>query len=222
MGFRAVVFDFDGVLVDSEPLHFRALRESLLPEGVVVDPEQYRERYMAYDDRTCIRLALESEGLLADLDRIDAVARRKEALFEALAGSAPLFPGARELVGELRGRVPLAIASGARRCEIETILAALGLREPFTVIVGADDCRRHKPHPEPYLAAAARLGDTTPGLLPADCVALEDTVAGIASARAAGMTVVGVAQSHPPETLQLAHRVVRSLADLEAGALLGG
>jgi HAD superfamily hydrolase (TIGR01509 family) len=220
MPFRAVVFDFDGVLVDSEPLHFHALRESLLPEGVDIDEEAYRARYLAYSDRTAIRLALETTGRPPGLDRVDAVARRKAERFGRLAPTVALFPGARELVRSLADRVPLAIASGALHAEIETILAGVGLRDAFAAIVGADDVTRGKPDPEPYLAALARLEPRAPGLVAGECLAIEDTMAGIASARAAGMTVLGVAHSYPAEKLRAAHRVVASLEGLEGGALL--
>jgi HAD superfamily hydrolase (TIGR01509 family) len=220
MAFRAVVFDFDGVLVDSEPLHFRALRESLLPEGIAIDEAEYLARYIAHDDRTAIRLALEASGSRPTLDRVAAVARRKAERFARLAPTVALFPGARELVRSLADRAPLAIASGALRAEIETILAAAGLRDAFAAIVGADDVAHGKPDPEPYLAALARLVPRAPGLVAGECLAIEDTMAGIASARAAGMTVLGVAHSYPAEKLRAAHRVVPSLEGLEGRALL--
>src|SRR5262245_47478287 len=113
MPLRAVVFDFDGVLVDSEPLHFRALRGCLQPEGIEIDEREYYASYAAYDDRTAIRLALESHGAPSDLDRVDQVARRKSALFDELLHGIPFFPGARELVRDLSRDLPLAIASGA-------------------------------------------------------------------------------------------------------------
>src|SRR6267142_53213 len=110
---RAVVFDFDGVIVDSEPLHFQALRESLLPEGIALSRDEYYARYLAFDDRGAIRRVLEDRGMAAEM--------------------------------------PRGIASGARHDEIDEILRAGGLREPFSVIVGADDVPRTKPDPAPYL-----------------------------------------------------------------------
>ena len=212
---RAVVFDFDGVLVDSEPLHFRALRGCLLDEGITIDEDEYYARYAAYDDRTAIRLALEQHGTPFDGSRVDRVARRKSALFDELLPGIPFFPGARELVRGLAREVPLAIASGALRSEIERILATGGLRESFRAVVGAEDVERTKPDPLPYASAVALLARDCPGLRPEDCVAFEDTMAGIASARAAGLKVIGVTNTYPAEKLGAAHRVVASLAAVE-------
>jgi HAD superfamily hydrolase (TIGR01509 family) len=218
---RAVVFDFDGVLVDSEPLHFRALRDALAPEGVAIDLEEYARTYLSYTDRESIRIALEVHGFPYDAARVESVAERKARLFEDLLPSVPVFPGARELVVALGERASLAIASGARRAEIEAILAAAGLRSAFAEIVGADDVSHGKPDPEPYLAALRRLRSRAPALAPEQCLVIEDTAAGIASGRAAGMKVVGVTHTYPVAALAAAHRVVASLAEVE-GAVLHG
>jgi beta-phosphoglucomutase len=211
---RAVVFDFDGVLVDSEPLHFRALRDSLKPEGIAIDESEYYASYAAFDDRTAIRLALERHDAAHDLPRVDEVARRKAALFDQLLRGIPFFPGVPELVRGLARELPLAIASGALRSEIERILDGGGLRETFRAIVGAEDVARTKPDPMPYLRAVELLARETPGLKPEDCVAFEDTMAGIASARVAGLKVVGVTNTYPADKLGAAHRVVEDLAGM--------
>jgi beta-phosphoglucomutase len=166
-GMRAVIFDFDGVLVNSEPLHFRALREALLGEGIAITADEYLVEYVAY-----------------------------------------------ELVRALAVEMPVAIASGARRGEIERILAAGGLREHFAAVIGADDVTRTKPDPEPYQAAFERIAPLAPGLTPAEVVVFEDTIPGIAAARAAGMKVIGVAQTYPAGKLGLAHGVVPTLEGL--------
>lgn len=214
MPLRAVVFDFDGVIVDTEPLHFRSLRDALAPDGVVITEEEYWSTYLAYDDREAIRLAFERHGARPAPERLDAVEHRKVEAFARLVPEIPVFSGARELVRDLAAEVPLAIASGARRDEIEGILDGLGLRGCFATVVGFEDAARGKPDPAPYLEAARRLARETAGLAPGDCAAVEDSVPGILSARAAGMRVVGVAHSYPPEKLAPAHRVVPSLVGL--------
>lgn len=213
---RAVIFDFDGVLVNSEPLHFRALRDCLRPEGIEIDEVEYQRSYLAYDDRESIRIALERHGVAWDGERMESLALRKAALFEVLLREVPFFPGAKELVGDLAGEVLLAIASGARHEEIERMLEAGGIRDAFAAIVGADDVARSKPSPEPYLAVLERLRRVSPGLQPADCVALEDSMPGIASAQAAGMKVVGVAHTYPPAKLSAADLVVESIRHLSS------
>lgn len=221
MPLRAAVFDFDGVLVDSEPLHYRSLRDALRPEGVEITEADYLERYLAYDDREAIRLALEHHDGAAEAARVDRVEARKVEIFARLIPEVPVFDGAPDLVRGLAAEVPLAIASGARHAEVDAILRGVGLRDAFEAIVGAEDAPRTKPDPAPYLEAARRLSALAPGLGPADCVAIEDSLPGIASALAAGMRVVGVAHSYPAGKLRAAHRVVPSLVGLDASGLRG-
>jgi beta-phosphoglucomutase-like phosphatase (HAD superfamily) len=208
---RAVIFDFDGVLVDSEPLHFRALRDALLPEGIAIDAREYEEIYLAYDDHEAARIARERHGAPPDPDRVREVARRKAGLFLALLPEVSFYSGARELVRALACRHPLAIASGALSSEIHAVLHAGGLAEAFTAVVGADDVRLTKPHPQPYLEALARLQAVLPDLAAPECLVFEDSPPGIASGRAAGMHVIAVAHSYPPSRLQDAHRVIATL-----------
>lgn len=219
MPLRAVIFDFDGVLVNSEPLHYRALRDCLLGEGITIDEREYAETYLAYDDREAIRVALERHGQPYDAVRVETVAQRKAEIFDRLMGEIPFFPGAKDLVRTLAKELPLAIASGALRYEIEQLVTAGGIRDAFQSIVGADDVHHGKPHPEPYLTAMGRLEDRAPGLAPADCLVFEDSMAGIASARAAGMRVVGVTHSYPAERLTAAQHVVSSLVGLSREGL---
>jgi beta-phosphoglucomutase len=214
---RAVLFDFDGVIVNSEPLHFRAMRDCLVPEGITIDEEEYAASYLAYDDREAIRVALERHGRTFDRTLVETVALRKAGIFDALIADVPFFPGARELVRALAAEMPIAIASGALRSEIVRILAAGGLQDAFTTIVGADDVTHGKPNPEPYLMAMKRLGPLTP----ADCLVIEDSVAGIAAGRAAGMKVLAVTHTYPAAKLTAAHRVVDGLAGLTPSDLRG-
>lgn len=216
---KAVLFDFDGVLVNSEPLHYRALRACLLPEGIDVGEAEYARFYLAYDDWEAIRIAMERHGIRYDPGRVQALAERKSELFDELLATVPLFPGARELVQALAREVPLAIASGALRSEIERILRPSGLRPLFEAVVGAEDVERGKPHPEPYLTAMTRLRARAPQLRPQDCVVIEDAMPGIAAGLAAGMKVVAVAQTYSADKLRAAHLVVESMAALDLPTL---
>jgi HAD superfamily hydrolase (TIGR01509 family) len=216
---RAVLFDFDGVLVDSEPLHFRAMRDALVAEGFTIGEEEYWRHLLAHDDRTAIRIALERHGVPYDGSRIEGVTRRKAEAFERVLAGIPFLPGARELVLALSREVPLAIASGARRVEIEAVLKAGGLRDAFAAVVGIDDVSRGKPDPEPYLTAMRRLDGRSPGLQPADCLVIEDSHTGILAGLAAGMKVLAVTNSFPAAKLAAAHRVVDSLAGLDSAGL---
>jgi len=221
MPLRAAVFDFDGVIVDSEPTHFRALRDALRTEGVEITEEEYFAQFLAYDDRGAIRRALEYHREPVDPDRMERLALRKVARFQELLPEVAVFDGAAELVRALAAEVPLAIASGARHAEVDEILRGVRLHDAFVAIVGAEDAPRTKPDPAPFLEAARHLAAHVDGLPPADCIAFEDSVPGIASALAAGMKVVGIAHSYPAGKLQAAHRVVDSLVDVDVDGLRG-
>jgi beta-phosphoglucomutase len=221
MPLRAAVFDFDGVIVDSEPLHFRSLRDALKEDGVEITEDEYWGFLLAYDDRGAIRLALERREQAADAERVERAASRKAARFANLLPEVPVFPGAVELVRALAARVPVGIASGARHDEVDLILQSVGLRDAFTAIVGVEDAPRTKPDPAPYLRAVTLLASPANGLAPAHCVAFEDSTPGLASALAAGMKVVGITNSYPADKLQAAHRVVASLAGVDVDSLRG-
>ncbi len=215
---RGVIFDFDGVLVDSESAHFEAFRSVLATEvdGEVTQAE-YDEHYLGYDDHTCVRRAFELRGRVASPEVvIDLVDRKWQAYDDGLS-NIPLFPGAADLVLALyAASVPLAIASGSHRNEIESILRARGLLPCFRGVISADDVLNFKPHPEPYLRARALLGAIDS---PADLVAIEDSTTGMAAARAAGLRVIGVTNSRPRAKLGLAHHVVDSLVELSVEAI---
>jgi beta-phosphoglucomutase len=219
MPLRAVIFDFDGVIVNSEPLHYRAMREALIPEGITITTEEYEGQYLAYDDREAMRVALSAHGKPSDAACVSRAAQRKAECFDALIDEVPFFEGSRELIAELSREVPLAIASGALSGEIERILRAGGLRESFLTVVGADHTRQGKPHPEPYLTALERLQARHPELRAAECLVIEDSMAGIASGVAAGMRVLGVAHSYPAAKLAAAHRVVPALRGVDLSSL---
>lgn len=210
---RGVIFDFDGVLVDSERAHFEGFRVVLSQSaGFEIDFHEYTENYLAYDDHGGIRRALEFHGQAASPDRVDELATRKKAVFADLLPRIAFLPGAKALILALhRASVPLAIASGARRHEIETLLATQDLLRAFRGIVSADDVDNFKPHPEPYLRGRSIIGaaESAEGV-----VAFEDSMPGMAAARAANLRVIGVSNSHPREKLGLAHRVVDSLEEL--------
>jgi len=218
---RAAVFDFDGVIVDSEPLHFRALRDALRTEGVEITEEEYWTSFLAYDNRGAIRRALELHDEPVDEERVERFAEHMVTRFAELIPEIPVYAGAAELVRSLAAEMPLAIASGARHDEVDAILRSVGLHDAFVTVVGAEDAPRTKPDPAPYQEALRRLVAHNVDLSPADCLAIEDTMPGIASARGAGMTVVGVAHTYPAEKLRAAHRVVDSLVDLDTDSLRG-
>jgi HAD superfamily hydrolase (TIGR01509 family) len=215
---RAVIFDFNGVLVDDEAIHCRFLREILAEEGIAVSEAQYHAEYLGYDDRGCFEVALSRHGQVASPDRVAELIARKSARYDAWAReSLESFPGAREAVRALAERWPLAICSGALRGEIEAALAGLGLDESFEAIIAAEDTERCKPDPEGYFLALDALRSTgNDGLEAAHCLVIEDSLAGVAAAKAAGMWTIAVLHSYTEDELRHAgaDAILHNLADL--------
>jgi beta-phosphoglucomutase len=216
VGPRALVFDFDGVIADSEPLHLAAFQRTLAAEGITLTPEAYYARYLGFDDHDAIVEALRETGRPAAPDHVRALmAHKAEAFLALLRSEIRIFPGVREFVRAAAARVPLAIASGALRHEIELIVAHAGLADAFAALVSAEDVRAGKPSPEGFLRACDLLRGRVPDLVPAACLVVEDSRAGVEGARRAGMRCLAVTNSHRAEELADADLVVPSLADLQ-------
>ena len=207
-----VVFDFDGVIADTEGLHLRAFQDIFERRGWKLDERDYFARYLGYDDvGLVVAFGNEHKLALAAAD-IDALVAAKTALFAGyLEAGAVLFPTAPACIARLSARFGLGIASGALKVEITSILTAAGLLSYFPVIVAADDVTECKPAPEPYLKAAAGLG-----VSPSACVAIEDSPAGLAAAHAAGMRTIGVTTTSPRALLTDADLIVDGLHQISA------
>lgn len=211
---ESVIFDFDGVIVDTEPLHYRAFQLVLEPLGLGFSWESYIETYMGFDDRDAFIEAYAVHGRKVDHDRLMQLIDSKAQLFQqVIQGRVEAYPGVVELIRGLKSEgIPLAISSGALRSDIAPILAALGLADCFDVIVTAEDVARSKPDPESYCLAFARLNAVHGNrLVIQHAVVIEDTPAGIAAARAAGLRVIAVTNSYPQEKLEAATWVTASL-----------
>jgi HAD superfamily hydrolase (TIGR01509 family) len=218
---KAIVFDFDGVLANSEPLHYQAYRDVLADEGLALTRADYYGRYLGYDDVGAFRaMGADLGGPFSD-DRIAALVRRKAAQMETLErDQSVLFPGAAETVRRAAAMLPLAIASGAIGAEIRRVLEAADLTASFSVIVAAEDTRLSKPAPDPYLRAVGLLSLAT-GLpiAPHECVAVEDSAWGLESARAAGLRTVAVAQTYAASELTIADLVIDAIASFDLQAV---
>jgi beta-phosphoglucomutase len=185
-GIRAILFDFDGVLVDSEPTRFRAGRAALADGGLSLSWELFARHWLGRPDEAALRDIL---GHRFDAEGPAVLARRHAAYAELLA-EVPLFPDAARLLRRLPAALRLAVASGSRRPEVTGVLAREGLAFRFHTLVTAEDYARAKPAPDPFLAAARAVAES-----PAACLVVEDSPAGVAAAQAAGMRVVAVDRS---------------------------
>jgi beta-phosphoglucomutase len=213
---QAVIFDFNGIIVDDEPIHFRLFQRVLGEEGIVLTEEAYYARYLGFDDRGAFTTAFRESQRLLDDARLDELIARKAVYYQnAIRSQVTIFPGVVNLVTALAETVPLAVASGALRHEIKTILATAGLLDRFRAIVSAEDVQRGKPEPDIFLKALATLNNqSAEPLQPANCIVIEDSKEGIRGARRAGMKCLAVTNSHPAELLGEANVIVKSLEDV--------
>lgn len=219
---QAIVFDFDGVIADSERLHLRSYQEILAPEGITISNEDYFERYLGYDDVGVFKAVGRDQGVPMNDARVSDLIARKGERYEALASAGEmLFPGAADFIRAAAAAVPIAIASGALTHEIEELLVRTGLRELFPVIVGADQTERSKPHPDPYQTAFARLrSHSGRDLIPWRSVAIEDSRWGLVSAKGADLRCVAVTNTYSEAELRAdAELVVPGLHALTLDAL---
>jgi beta-phosphoglucomutase len=218
---QAVIFDFDGVIANSEPLHLQAFQQTLAQDGIELTRNEYYSRYLGFDDVGLFEALAKDRGIAIDNRALTSLVERKGAKLQALMqADAVLFPGARDFIEGAAAAIPIAIASGALRHEIEEVIEAAGLRALFTAIVAAGDTPESKPSPAPYVLAFEQLRERSGrDLDPRRSVAIEDSRWGLDSARGAGLRCVAVTNSYPAHELHGAELVVGGLKDLTLAAL---
>ena len=218
---RTVIFDFNGIIVDDEPIHFKLFQRVLGEEGITLTEEAYYARYLGFDDRGAFITGFRDDNRSLTDQKLSELIDRKALYYqEAIRNHVVIFPGVKTLVYGLAPSVPLAVASGALRHEIATILTIAGLLNYFQAIVSAEDVEQGKPEPEIFLTVLAKLNaGASPQIEPADCVVIEDSKEGIRGARAAGMKCLAVTNSHPAELLGEANAVVKSFEEVTLALL---
>ncbi len=215
----ATLFDYNGVLVDDEDVHFAAFREALAPMGIHVSEEDYIARYLGYDDVGAFRAMLEDAGRTPSAEEIRALVLAKKPLYLARFDRVLPFPGAKEVVEHRATRGPVGIVSGALRGEIEMGLKLLAVESIIAFLVSAEDAPQCKPDPQGYLLAIARLEEMG---FEGPAVAIEDSIAGVEAAKRAGLRCVAVAHTYAAFELARAgaDAVAPTLAALD-DAMLG-
>ena len=222
---HAVLFDFDGVVVNSEPLHFLAFHDVLAEEKIEITETEYYQELIGFDDKGAFKHVFEKRGRPLDPKTFLRVMTRKKELMMRQIHSRKYeaLPHVEEFVRGLWRHYPLAVCSGALRDEIEAMLDGIALRDCFSFVVSAEDVTVGKPDPQGYLMTmkmvSERIGS---GLAPADCLIIEDSAQVARSVRTVGFPVLAVATSHPPEKLADANWVVRSLDPDEVQKVLPG
>jgi HAD superfamily hydrolase (TIGR01509 family) len=216
---RAIIFDFNGVIVDDETPHLLCFQQALSEAGLSLTAEEYYHTYLGMDERTCAAMLLALRDGACDRETLRQLADRKAELFRAYTArhKPTLFPGVVEFVKAVIPDYRLAIASGGRRAQIDQALRHTAIEQDFDVIVSADDCAAGKPDPAIYRLTLHRLNERRrdpPPLTPPDCLVIEDSRAGIRSARQAGMRVLGLATTYRAEELLEADLVLPALSDI--------
>lgn len=216
---RAIIFDFNGILVNDEPIHLEMFRKVLKDEGIFITEKDYYDRYLGLDDRGCFKAVYQDQGRKLDEPALEEMIRRKAAYYrQSIDKRIAVFPGVKKLVPELSLRYPLAIASGALRSEIEAILVSVTLSKYFQVIVSAEDIIEGKPNPEIFTKALSLLNQqrtTAQPIRPSECLVIEDSKEGILAAHRAGIKCLAVTNSHPAHELTEAEAVVASLEEVD-------
>ncbi|HTW94136.1 MAG TPA: HAD family phosphatase [Tepidisphaeraceae bacterium] len=219
----AVLFDFDGVIVNSEPLHFFAFHEVLRGEKIELTEEEYYRELIGFDDRGGFKHVYEKHAIPLDARTLlRLMTRKSEVVMELIHRKQyHALPGVEEFVRGLWRHYPLAICSGALREEVEAMLEGVSLRDCFPTIVAAEDVTVGKPDPGGYLLAATKVSERIGrALRPADCMIVEDAPSVCHTTRGVGFPVLAVTTSHPAEKFGEANWVVKTLEPREVSKLI--
>jgi beta-phosphoglucomutase len=219
---KAVIFDFDGVITDSEILHLRAFNRSLVPFGIEITMKDYYQNYLGFSDFDCYRVLIEKGLLKIDEHQINDILKIKSRIFEELTRTeGRTIEGVHEFLKMLeQNKIPMAICSGSLLVEIELMLDEAKLRHFFTVIVSAEQVKKGKPHPEGFLLSLRRLNEACHQPIAAnECVVIEDSQWGLKAGKDAGMHTIGVTNSYDADQLSLAEKVVSRLTELSINDL---
>ncbi len=215
MKFTALIFDFNGLIVDDESIHCELFQKILMEEDITLSDSNYWDDYLGFDDKGLLEAVFQKSGKKITPKKLkDLILKKNELYFPTLKQKLRFFPGVIEFIHDMKNKFPLAIVSGALRSEIEFVLKESNILDVFELIVSADDTKRGKPDPEGFVLAYSRLKKNHPQIIPDTCLVLEDSLAGIESAHRAGMKVAALTHTYPREKLKDADWVVDGFEEL--------
>jgi len=214
---KAVIFDFDGVITDSEILHLRAFNHSLAQYGIEITKNDYYTMYLGFNDTDCYKLLIEKGLLKMDEQQINTLMIQKKKIFEQLAkAEGKMIEGVRDFLNMLeQNNIPMAICSGSLLTEVEMVLEDARLRHLFEVVVSGEQVKKGKPDPEGFLLSLQRLNENREKPITANqCIVIEDSHWGLEAAKAAGMHTIAVTNSYDAGQLGIADKIVDRLNEL--------
>ena len=222
MSIKAIIFDFDGVIVDTEPLHLNAFQKVLSDEGIELTSEVYYSKYLAYDDKTFFYKSLNDFGKYRGQNQITEIIVKKSKYFDEIVESnLVVFDGVAEFVKSIAGSFRTAIGSGALRNEIENILDHIGLSKYFEFIVSANEVEMCKPNPEVFIKVLERFNNSMQSeIFNHECLVFEDSVHGIIAAKEAGMNCIAVSNSCSSDKLSSADLIINSFNEISVDEIL--
>ena len=220
MTLKAVLLDFNGVIINDESIHQELIADILISENLRPDESEFQTLCLGRSDRACLRDILGQRGRVVSDKYLDNLIQKKTQAYQQKLenlDNLPIYPGIEEFLTQLQQQgIAIALVTGALRSEVELVLQKSGIAKYFSVIVGGDDITQSKPEPEGYLLAVSQLN-----LRPSECLAIEDSYPGIEAAKKAGIPVVGIANTYPLHMLQRrANWTIDYLAELELDRLL--
>jgi beta-phosphoglucomutase len=219
---RAVIFDFDGVITDSEVLHLRSFNKVLAQYGVEISTKDYYKEYLGLNDIDCFKALVDNKVLQKPAKGIEHLAKEKTEVFEKLAKTeGKIIEGVRDFLQMLnQNNIPMAICSGALLTEIELVLDQARLRSFFEVIVSAEFVKKGKPSPEGLLLTLKKLNHGRQNIILANqCIVIEDSHWGLQAAKTAGMHTIAVTNSYDASELAMAEKIVTRLGELSINDL---